>query len=470
MWAFLVLSACFALSLWLRWPELTEPVLGQAGHQLLLAHSAVIAQNWAHEGFFTLHGLAFWTSASAELPTWAARMPYTSFPGGAFALPALATALFKPASAIGIVRTYGVANQFFCALTVASISGTLLKRRGLWPLLPGIALLFTPGWSWHFPNSWFSETATILPFLLLARCDIAGRRGWTTTALTAAMAYCDLSFAAEVTAWRILLGYARPWAIIPVITVGAAHLAAMATLLGATSVTGLFLHAVDHTGTTGGQPEASVFDFIRRIKGYMDAAFGVILWVFAGALALILRRSSHRHRPLLRALALLILPGVGHLLLFRHHAWAHNFNTLRLDAGLMVLLFVALPVVMGWGRRFTALASVALVIMALHWQGLYKSLFTPGPPGPAAIRMTLAAQEIGRTFGPDTVLFSDDLPIPLGPDGLILSVYSRKTTYPLKYWRTAKKAALIFADGHAPPECVERTRLTEGFAYCYSRY
>ena len=364
-----------ATSTALRWRELREPVLQNHGHQLLLAHSTIIAQNWFHEGFWKLRGLAFW---DIEL-----QRPYTSFPGGAFIIPYLAGRITGAQPTVLAMKAYGALNQFLCAVLLFFLAREILRRLkagtaatalDLWALLPAATLLFTPAWQWHFPHSWFGESAALAPFLTLVLFDLKGKRRAACVA-AAAMAYCDLAFALEVSLWRLLLwGSWRelPYYFGPFATVLAVHFAAIVSLLGLSHLKDLFFHAQDHASEAIG-----LIDLVKRYKGYLSIAYGQLWWLYPPLLAtfaLWAARAKKTLRPAMRAMALLCVPPVTHLLLFRKHAFHHNFNTLRIDPGFALLLFAFIP------RRFIKAMPLALLAAAVYWHHVYRVSYVKGTP------------------------------------------------------------------------------------------
>jgi hypothetical protein len=440
-------------------PDLLEPVLA-SGHSLLLAHSVTIARNWDHYGFWQLRGIAFWTPPSVEFLDLISRVPYSSFPVGAF-LPAFLMAKFAGMEpGLGLFRLWAVINH----VALAAACGALAWRwsasheknfRAAVATATTLAVLFPPDLNWHFPQTWFGECAAVLPFALSLL--FRGPACWAVCFWGAA---CDPMFFAEATAVRWALGrQGRPWirwtaeCAAPVGLAIGAHMTALFSLLGWAGVQGLFSHAGSHVSSVGATP----WDVVRRYKGYLTEAYGWFAWSLLAV-------------PFSRPLLMLGLPPLIHILIWRWHAFNHGFNTVRFAPAVALAVFCVIPMALfrRGSPRLAWSTVVALLALAVPF-GVYQYVHVYRPVITAEQRQLVALlQEVGQTAGWNDVLYSDVLQIPSSPEGLTLSVHSKRVIWPLSREKVPGTTAFyIYSQAKGPPVfCKQGARLFEGFAYC----
>lgn len=507
---FLLLLLVFAVSVFYRYPVLIDDTLNRV-HQYLLAHSTLIASNWQRAGFFNLHGLATWNVYSIETSTPELMKVYSSFPAGAFVLPYFVSWLLQLEVTPRTFQVYALLNQLLIALTVfglarqltSTIANRVIERLVLC-LLPAFAILFAPGYMWHFGSTWFGEQAGVLPFVAVVYFDVLGLKGnkharWWAFAVVLFGTYCDPAFFLEVSFVRFLLKFferkkstsfkdsffsSGVEAFAPFAIAVFLHLSQLVTLYGAQRLWDFVVHALDHIKPPADRPITLKMLWMAYTTDYLHMAYGRLRYflplIIAGLVAIFFLRPALRERRFV-FLSLLAAPFL-HLLVWKTHARHHSFNTVRFDAFVALMTFMMVPLVLSESlkkvtrlRLIVALSAILLVLAARHWKGVYRDVFVASRVVDYPEDSVPRAKLINKTFGFEHLLFSSDFWIDDFHE-LTLVAHSKKAVYQIKALENTQdpikqnpKAipVLLFTQKNRDHGCSNVKVLSDSLYYCF---
>lgn len=513
--ALAVVVLAFAVSVAYRYRFLIEDDLVGI-HQFLLMHSTIIAENWHRSGFFNAHGLLYWYAKSIEYPGPLFQQVYTSFPAGGFILPYFVSWLFKLEVTPWLFQVYALLNQFFIGLTVFAIARQLTTPiaarpivRAVFCVMPACSIFFAPGYLWHFGSTWFAEQAGVLPFVVAVFGDVlaiqspqdsANHRRARLLAFAAVLfgTYCDPAFFLEVSIFRFIvklgLQYNKKtrgfWRLglecfVPFVLAVTVHLVQVFSLFGFERLVELVRHASDHINPTD-RPITFGMLLLEYARQHFYLAYGrfryLLPLIVLLTLASIIGRRSTKER---RLTAIMLLgPPLLHILVWRRHTLAHNFNTVRLDPFVALASFCVVPLFIGEvlkkQTRLTLIAvmtSLFFIANAWQWKTIYRNVFISVVTQHKKPDVVERAKLIGKKFGYQDVLMSPDFRIHALHE-MALIVYSKRTVHDVssvsemaalaKRYPTARPVVLSTQHTRVMG-CKDVIKLSNELYYCYPK-
>ncbi len=351
-------------------------------HQILTAETLKFTENWYREGPVNLKFAMLENPKSIEFPTLSSRNPYTSYLPGAIVPIYLISELQGHDPTPSMIMEYNLINHFLIAFFLSLLIFFFLRQLKvdyvnsfLFSTLPiFIELLLPAPLYWH-QNVYFSDQAVILPFVLFIFLEVirpaaADKKlmvinifqyflmfyGILTDwffVFVIMVVYIKRIFEGEIfkgSIWTFLKSSLIYWAI-PLITVYLYIL--QLTLLGT------FNQAIDRfflrTGTSADGIDYTNI-FLTRIQEFMYPGYGeiitlalvisIITVLLCVIILFILKIKRDEVKKISGLIAIILVPCIIQMIIFKNHTIMHEFSVLKLSIPLATIPFVLFPVLL----------------------------------------------------------------------------------------------------------------------------
>ena len=439
-------------------------------HDWLTASSVIFTDNWFREGIWNLRFGMYEEPKSPELSTQISRDPYISYPPGSV-LPVFAISLLsnhEPTA--GLVMSYDLLNHLLVTLVLSLTVFFFLNSLKLKPvfaaafaLVPIALVQLLPSPFYYFQNSFFSDQAVILPFVLavfleVLRADAAGRRRRTIDILLGLVffygAFTDWLFVfvfiafflKRLLAREIML---RPWrrflrgsfgfaaGFLSGIALFFIHLTVMMWSNLGWAFENLYHKYFVRSGIDYDPGFRGRRYYLNVILGHIQQGYGwfgellvlfSILFVATVGVYIFIKAAgkgvSREVRRIAQLAFITVTPCAMQMTVFLEHSAVHSFSALKLAVPLAIVPFVCFPVLLAVLLRdlvpkldlsrtlpFVAPAAVATALLyAVANHGGYRQFFAHQNDYWYNI---VAVTK--RHDAPDDVVFSPDMEIPYHP-------------------------------------------------------
>jgi hypothetical protein len=412
---------------------------------------------WSREGAFRLGFSMPDNPPSIEFPTLSSREPYFSYPPGHVLPLHLISELSGREASIELAAGLGLAHHLLIALFLSFTAFLLMRRSRIderpamaLSLLPPFLHLAMPGPLYWHQAIYFSDTAVLLPFVLIVFLEVVREKGPVRSWLEAAQSL--LFFYSMLTDWlalfilaglflkRLARGERAP--VLPALSVAGA-VALYATQLIAL---GIPLEAVTNrillrTGfSPPGRTDAAKLIpqfWLEAVEGGLGRGAVLLLWlslILASAASFYAWRRRRCARPLdparlqiLGCAGLMLFPVFLHLAVFRGHSGDHSFAAAKFAIPMASIPLVLAPAaVFSYRTRQLTLPLLTLAAAFAAAAPFDTKFFPPATPTAPEI---LAARAVARHTGYSDVVFSPEFQIPAFFSFSLL--YSMKRVYPM---------------------------------------
>lgn len=480
----MIATTIFSLSISERKPWFG--VYSGANHDWLTASTLIFSDNWYREGAWNLRFGMYNNPASPENTTRLSRSPYLSYPPGAVIPIYIISVLSQHEPSVSMVMLYNLLNHLmisiFLALTIYLFLRSLKIRAGIafaYAMIPILLELLLPSPFYYHQNSFFSDQAVILPFVIVVflevlRADASGRRRKVIDLLQGLVffygVFTDWFFVFVAVAFylkRLIFGEIglrdRKEFFRGTLKFAAGPVAGFALFVIHMTffMWGDLGYAVewlkDKYLVRGGMTSPDLItkvDYFRQILSHIDQGYGTsgmiiifitIIFVASLSVYLLVRRLKARSvsSEVLRIaqLAFIVtIPCVMQISVLMQHSAIHSFSVLKLSVVISVVPFVLIPVFLAVMARDLSSkvnfshAIVVVMIPALLLAGFYLAIVHDGYKEffqeRNAYWYSLATATTSNTKAND-IVFSPDMLVPTGPPQplslTMKSVYQIKT-------------------------------------------
>ncbi len=399
-------------------------------------------------------------------------MPYLSYPSGAVIPVFLISEIMNHAPSVGLVMSYDLVNGFlvtlFLSLTVFFFLRRLQLRANhafLFALIPILLELFLPEPFYYFQNSFFTDQAVILPFVLVVFLEVVreGRRGRFRSIVDLLQAlvffygtftdwffvfiafifYLDRLFFGEIRFrprkdfFKDSLKFATP----PLAAIFVFLIQVTAMMWGDLENAAEWIKHkyVVRSGLNGSTSElgAGSGGYLHHIARWAKEGYGLfglaviaITVLFSIGIYFFVnwrKRQKRAVAPAIQSIArlsfIITVPCILQILAFLNHSAVHSFSVLKLSVPFATVPFVLIPV------------SLVMAVRSKKEAGSFKYMFTAiiGAFILAGFSIAQASPEYDHFFNPkntfwyhvadvtnkhtvaDDVVFSPDMEVPYHP-------------------------------------------------------
>ena len=367
--------------------EIRKPYFGELSdglHVWLSASTLKFAKNWYREGPLNLRFGLFENPASIEFPDLSSREPYLSYPPGSVIPIYLLSVITGNEPSIPLIMDYNLSNHFLIAFFLALMIFIFLRQikvdlvnSFLFAIIPILLELLLPAPLYWHQNVFFSDQAVILPFVLYIFLEVIqdGLKdrymhffcilqnlvlfyGFLTDWLfifIAGTVYIKRIFEGKIKVSRNISHFFKEsfkfW-LAPIIAV-IIYLYQLYSFSGFSKVLN---RVIFRTGISNdGQNIPSGYGpFLHHfIEGYGD--FGYYALVFALVILIILvlfilsekvlkKNIDFKIKRICTLMAILLIPCILQVLVFRNHSLLHDFSVLKFSVPLATIPFVLAPI------------------------------------------------------------------------------------------------------------------------------
>ena len=361
-------------------------------HDWLTASSVIFTDNWSREGAWNLRFGMYENPKSPEISTQISRQPYLSYPPGAVLPVFMIGEAIGHEPTVGMVMTYDLANHLlvtiFLALTVFFFLNSLKIRLAaafLFSLIPILLELLLPSPFYYFQNSFFSDQAVILPFVLVVfleviRADLTGRRRKVIDLLQGLVffygVFTDWLFVFVSVVFfikRLLSGEIsvrdRRDFFSGTLRFAAGPVSGLALFIVHITVfmwgdLGYAVEYIRHKyfvragldagdNKTGGQYYQQILQYVDQGYGFSGRIilFITVLFVLVTGVYLLERRlskngASMEARKIVQLAFIVVAPCILQIFFFMNHSAVHSFSVLKLSLPISMVPFVLIPLFM----------------------------------------------------------------------------------------------------------------------------
>jgi len=364
-------------------------VYSGANHDWLTASTVIFADNWYREGAWNLRFGMYENPKSPENSTQISRLPYLSYPPGAVLPVFFISTITNHEPSVNMVMYYNLFNHLlisiFMALAVFYFLSSLKIKLGIafsFALIPILLELFLPSPFYYHQNSFFSDQAVILPFVLVVfleviRGGLTGRRRIVIDVLQGLVffygAFTDWFFvfiAIAFYAKRLFSGE---------ISIRDKKEFFRGTLkFAAGPVSGVALFAVHVAVVMWGDPGYAIEyirnkylvrsgmkssdtntsgEYFENIMQHVDQGYGFIgriivyisvFFIVAAGLYLLVRKLTKKSvsseaRLIVQLAFIIVVPCILQIFIFMNHSAVHSFSVLKLSVLISIVPFVLIP-------------------------------------------------------------------------------------------------------------------------------
>lgn len=176
-------------------------------HQLITAEIVKFSSNWYAENPFDLKFGLLGLPKSIETPTIQERQPYISYPPGAVLPIYVVAKIFNHEPTVYLVHDYNLLNHFLIGIVLAFMAFGIARgfklskvNATILAIIPLLLSYLLPGPMYFFQNVYFTDTAVILPALLLLMTEgwryfkqVSSSNRWILTAQALLLFYGTLT-------------------------------------------------------------------------------------------------------------------------------------------------------------------------------------------------------------------------------------------------------------------------------------
>ncbi|MHB9111835.1 MAG: hypothetical protein ACYC4D_04305 [Thermoleophilia bacterium] len=439
-------------------------------HDWLTASTLIFSDNWYREGAWNLRFGMYNNPASPENTTQLSRSPYLSYPPGAVIPVYMISMLSQHEPSVSMVMRYNLFNHLmitiFLALTIYFFLRSLKLRTGIafsFALIPILLELFLPSPFYYHQNSFFSDQAVILPFVLVVflevlRADASGRRRKVIDILQG-LVFCYGVFTDWFFIFIAIVFYLKRLIFGEIGFRDRKEFFHGSLKFAAGPVAGFALFVIHMTifmwGDLGYAVEwlkvkylaragmassdtKSKWDYYQDILGHINQGYGTagiiiifitMLFVVALSVYLLIRKLKARSisSEVLRIAQLafiIVVPCVLQISVLINHSAVHSFSVLKLSVVVSVVPFVLIPVFLAVMARDLnrkvnfSHAMVVVMIPALLLAGFYLAMVHDGYKEFFRERNAywyLLATATTRNTKANDIVFSPEMYVSTGP-------------------------------------------------------
>ncbi len=351
-------------------------------HQILTAEALKFTKNWYREGPLNLKFSMLENPKSIEFPTLSSRDPYTSYLPGAIVPIYLISKIQGREPTPSMIMQYNLINHFLIAFFLSLLIFFFLRQLKadyinsfLFAILPIFLELLLPAPLYWHQNVFFSDQAVILPFVLFIFLEVIRSAATDRKLMFINIFQYFLMFYGILTDWFfvfiILVVYIKRisegeifkdgtltflknsliyWSI-PAAT-GCLYVLQLFLL-------GTFNQTVDKLLLRAGASADGIdytHIFFNRILDFMYQGYGEIItiMIFISTILFlryiiafsVLKPKTDEIKRILWLIAILLLPCLIQLIIFKNHTILHEFSVLKLSIPLAAIPFVLIPVLL----------------------------------------------------------------------------------------------------------------------------
>ena len=351
-------------------------------HQILTAETLKFTENWYREGPVNLRFAMLENPKSIEFPTLSSRTPYTSYLPGAIVPIYLISKLKGHDPTPSMIMKYNLINHFLIAFFLSLLIFFFLRQLNvdyinsfLFATLPIFLELLLPGPLYWHQNVFFSDQAVILPFVLFIFLEVIRQRATDKILMFINIFQYFLMFYGILTDWffvfvifvvyikRIFEGEISRVSILNFLKNSLVYWAVPVTTVYLYILQLLLLGTFNQTVTnvlvrTGISADRIDYThiFLNRIIELMYQGYGEIITIalFISAVIFlryfiafyVLKLKTDELKRIIWLIALLLLPCLIQLIVFKNHTIWHEFSVLKLSIPLATIPFVLIPILL----------------------------------------------------------------------------------------------------------------------------
>jgi hypothetical protein len=439
-------------------------------HDWLTASTLIFSDNWYREGAWNLRFGMYDNPASPEFTTQLSRAPYLSYPPGAVIPVYMISMLSQHEPSVSMVMSYNLFNHLvitiLLALTVYYFLRSLKLRAEIafpFAVIPILLELFLPSPFYYHQNSFFSDQAVILPFVIVVflevlRTDATGRLRKVIDLLqglvffygvftdwffvfVAFVFYLNRLLSGEI-GFRDRKEFFRgtfKFAVWPFL--GLALFGIHMTIFMWGNLGSAFDYLQNKYFVRAGMDsydKTTKWEYFQQVKGHIVQGYGsvgmiilyiTLIFVVSTGFYLLIRKLkkssvSSEARRIAQLAFIIVVPCILQLYVFINHSAIHSFSVLKLSVVIAVVPFVLLPVFLVILSRDLKMrinsshAMIFVMLPAILLTGLYVAWVHPGYKEFFAEKnqywYRLAAATTSHT-GANDIVFSPEMYVPDRP-------------------------------------------------------
>jgi hypothetical protein len=376
----LITSAIFTITVIERKPYFGYLALGNQQNQSCTGHTITFLKNWFKEGAINLKFTMLINPGSIEFPDLNSRIIYLSYPPGVLIPIYIISKIANIVPGTDLVMGYNLANHFLIALFLALTCFIFLRKvklnifySFLLAIIPILIELLTPGPLYWHQNVFWTDEVIILPFILLVFLEVLKDEKYNRKIkITIEVIQDILLFYGVLTDWLfvfvIIILYVKRIAnkelgknikdiikktvyfFIPFISAILLYIVQISyyKMWSEISKRFFFLSAIKKNVT--GFFNMFWFTWIKEAYGLIGLILlGItIIILFILIILTIYRYLKHKKNntaiiEYINISALLTIPCLFQIYLFKYHSFIHNYSALKFSLALSLLPLAILP-------------------------------------------------------------------------------------------------------------------------------